>query len=438
MPETLPYGAWKSPITSDLIVAETIGLGGVIVDGGDIYWTESRPGEGGRNVLVRRTKDGGREDVTPAPYNARTRVHEYGGGAVTVHRGVAYFSNFADQRLYRLAPGGAAEPLTPAPGEDTRYRYADGVVDDGRQRWIGVREAHEPDGRVDNTIVAVNFGAIGAGRVLVEGSDFYAAPRLSPDGRRLCWLSWNHPNMPWVGTELWVAEIAADGGLAQRRKIGGGDNESVAQPLWSPDGALYFISDRSGWWNLYRAGEDGGVRAICPREAEFCGAQWVFGQASYAFLSAGQIACAYGEAERTVLARLDVATGKLMPLALPYSEFGSIKVTHSPGGGKIVCGAGSATGPGAIVIIDPETRAIEVLRQSSAAAADPDLQRYFSTGRQIEFPTANGLTAFANYYAPHNPDLAPPAGEKPPVVVKCHGGPTSSASSGLSLGIQYW
>jgi dipeptidyl aminopeptidase/acylaminoacyl peptidase len=434
MPETLPYGAWKSPITSDLIVAETIGLGGVMVDGADIYWTESRPGEGGRNVLVRRTKDGGREDVTPAPHNARTRVHEYGGGAVTVHRGVAYFSNFADQRLYRLAPGVAAEPLTPAPGDGARYRYADGVIDETRQRWIGVREAHEPGGQVDNTIVAVNFGAVGAGRVLVEGSDFCAAPRLSPDGKRLAWLQWNHPNMPWVGTELWVADVGADGGLAQWRKIAGGDSESVAQPLWSPDGVLHFISDRSNWWNLYRAGEDGGVGAICPHAAEFCGAQWVFGQASYAFLGAGQIVCTYGEAERTVLARLDIATGKLTPFALPYSEFGSIKIC----GEKIVCGAGSATGPGEIVMIDPETRATEVLRQSSAAAADPDLQRYFSAGKPVEFPTENGLTAFANYYAPLNPDFAAPAGEKPPLVVKCHGGPTSSASSGLSLGVQYW
>ncbi|HXC29285.1 MAG TPA: hypothetical protein VNV38_15110, partial [Stellaceae bacterium] len=371
MSETLPYGAWKSPITSDLIVAETIGLGGVIVDGNNIYWTESRPGEGGRNVLVRRTKDGGREDVTPAPLNVRTRVHEYGGGAVTVDRGIAYFSNFADQRLYRLAPGAAAEPLTPAPGDGARYRYADGVIDEARQRWIGVREAHSGE-RVDNTIVAVNFGAVGAGRVLVEGSDFCAAPRLSPDGKRLAWLQWNHPNMPWVGTELWVAEIAEDGGLGERRKIAGGDAESVAQPLWSPDGMLHFISDRSGWWNLYRGDDDGGAHSLCLREAEFCGAQWVFGQASYAFLSAGQIVCSYGEGAGSRLARLDTASGKLAPLDLPFCEFGSIKLC----GGKIVCGAGSATGPGAIVVIDPDTRATEILRQSSTAAAEPELQRY--------------------------------------------------------------
>ena len=431
MPEALPYGAWKSPITSDLIVAETIGLGAVLIDGGDIYWTESRPGEGGRNVLVK--KDAG--DITPAPFNVRTRVHEYGGGAALVHRGIVWFSHFADQRLYRLEPSGAPQPVTSAAADGSSYRYADGVIDAARNRWIGVREAHGAGHQVDNTIVAVDPTTPSAGRVLVEGADFYAAPRVSPDGRHLAWVQWDHPNMPWVGTELWVAEFAEDGGLGLRRKIAGGDDESVCQPQWSPDGVLYLISDRNGWWNLYRCDiGDGIVRPVCPNAAEFAPAQWVFGQSSYAFLSAGQIVCTYGEGGRTILARLDIASGKLSPLTLPYSEFGSIKVC----GGKIVCGAGSPTGPGAIVVIDPETCAVEVLRQSSAAAAEPELQRYFTTARQLEFPTENGLTAFANYYAPVNPDFAAPAGETPPLVVKCHGGPTSSASSSLSMGIQYW
>src|SRR5580704_10801431 len=267
MAETLPYGAWKSPITSDLIVAETIGLGGVLVDGADIYWTESRPSEGGRNVLVKM----GGGDVTPPPFNVRTRVHEYGGGSVTVHQGTVYFSNFADQRLYRLDPGGAPLPLTPEPASGTSWRYADGAIDAVRQRWIGVREAHA-GGQVDNAIVAVDPTTPSAGRVLVESSDFYAAPRVSPDGTRLAWLSWNHPNMPWVGTELWVGEFAEDGSLATRRKIAGGEDESVAQPNWSPDGLLYLISDRNGWSNLHRCdvSGDGIVRPICPHAAEFC------------------------------------------------------------------------------------------------------------------------------------------------------------------------
>ena len=436
MPETLPCGAWRSPITSDLIVAETIGLGGVIIDGADVYWTESRPSEGGRNVLVRRTRDGSREDVTPAPFNVRTRVHEYGGGSVTVHQGTAYFSNFADQRLYRLAAGGTPEPLTPQPGEGARYRYADGMIDEPRRRWVGIREVHEPDGRVDNSIVAVDLTGQGPGRVLVEGSDFYATPRLSPDGKRLAWLNWNHPNMPWVGTELWVADISEDGGLAQPRKIAGGDDESIAQPRWSPDGVLYLISDRNGWWNLHRCdiARGGVVQPICPYPAEFAAAQWVFDQSNYAFLNPRQIVCTYSERGRHPLATLDIESGKLVPLDLPYTGFGSVHAAS----GRVVCAAGSASGPGAIVIIDPSTGATETLRQSSASAADPELQRYFSAAQHLEFPTESGLTAFANYYAPLNPDFAALSDEKPPLVVKCHGGPTASASSSLSLGIQYW
>src|SRR5579862_4304627 len=240
-PETLPYGAWKSPVTSDLIVAAAIGLGAVIVDGADIYWTESRPGEGGRNVLVRHLPDGGRHDVTPPPFTVRSRVHAYGGGA-TVDRGTAYFTNCADQRLYRLKDG-ATPPRTPAAADGVSRRYADGVIDAARSRWIGIREVHAAGGRVDNAIVAVDLAREDAGRTLAEGCDFYAAPRLSPDGARLAWLSWNHPDMPWVASELWVAPIAADGGLGAPRRIAGGAAESVAQPRWSPDGTLYFISD---------------------------------------------------------------------------------------------------------------------------------------------------------------------------------------------------
>ena len=242
--ETLPYGAWRSPITSDLIVGETIGLGDILVDGGDIYWIEGRPREG-RSVLVRREPTGVIADVTPAPFNARTRVHEYGGGGATVHDGMIFFSNFADQRLYRQTGGGAPEPLTPEGGG---WRYADGLFDPTRRRWIGVREAHGAEGRIDNTLVAIDLdaSASGPGHVLTQGHDFYASPKLSPDGARLAWLSWDHPNMPWVGTQLWLAEIGADGALAAPLLIAGGPEESIFQPQWSADGVLYFVSDRTG------------------------------------------------------------------------------------------------------------------------------------------------------------------------------------------------
>jgi dipeptidyl aminopeptidase/acylaminoacyl peptidase len=429
--ETLPYGAWRSPITSDLIVGESIGLGDILVDGGDIYWIEARPSERGRNVLVRRAPDGTAEDITPAPFSARTRVHEYGGGAATVHRGVFFFTNFADQRLYRQRGELPPEPLTPETGG---WRYADGLFDAARKRWIGVREAHG-EGRVDNTLVAIDLESPGPGRVLAQGHGFYASPALSPDGRRLAWLTWDHPNMPWVGTELWLAEIAADGALAAPRRVAGSPAESIFQPQWSPDGVLHFVSDRTGWWNLYRcAPASGEARPLCPRAAEFGQAQWVFGQSTYAFMSPERLVCAYHEAGRSHLARLDIATGTLTPIETPYTDFGQIRVAE----GRIVCRAGSPASPTSIVAIDPASGAVEVLRRSAPAAGDETLRRYFSVPRHLSFATENGRVAYANYYPPANPDHAPPPGEKPPLVVKCHGGPTASASSVLSLGIQYW
>jgi len=434
--ETCSYGAWRSPITSDLIVGETIGLGDILVEGDAVCWIESRPGEGGRNVVARRNRVGGVADVTPAGFSARTRVHEYGGGAATLSGGAVYFSNFADQRLYRQ--DGAALPVALTPAEEggaARWRYADGAIDTRRGRWIGVREEHAGDGTVVNAVVAIDLAAPGPGQVLAGGGDFYAAPRLSPDGSHLAWLSWNHPNMPWIASELWIATIAGDGALGEPRRVAGGAAESICQPQWSPDGALYFVSDRSDWWNLYRCDADGGAAAApCPHAAEFGQAQWVFGQSAYAFLMPGTLACAYTEAGRDRLALLDLASGTLAPLDLPYSSFSQIRVA----GGRIVCRAGSPSTPSQIVAIDPATGASEILRQSAPAARREELRRYFSVPQHLEFPTEGGRTAFANFYPPANPDYAAPAGERPPLVVKCHGGPTASASSVLSLGIQYW
>jgi len=433
----LPYGAWRSPITSELIVGEALGLGDIRVDGSDIYWIEGRPSEGGRNVLVRHAPDRSIADLTPPPYSVRTRVHEYGGGAMNVHRGFVYFTNFADQRLYQQAGGMPPTPRTPSPDPErggVRWRYADGLIDEQRQRWIGIREEHA-EGRVDNTLVAIDLAQPGPGVVLAQDADFYSSPALSPNGKRLAWLQWHHPNMPWVGTELWLAGVAADGLLASPCRVAGGDNESIFQPQWSPDGALYFVSDRTGWWNLYRcAPADGVAHALCRREAEFGQAQWNFAQSTYALLSAAQLVCAYAEEGRDTLARLDIASGKLTLIDVPYTEFGQIRAV----GDRIVCRAGSPTEPPAVVLIDPASGATEMLRGSVPAAADRELRGYISAPRHLGFPTENGLTAFANFYPAHNPDYAAPAGDKPPLVVKCHGGPTASASSVLNLRNQFW
>jgi dipeptidyl aminopeptidase/acylaminoacyl peptidase len=376
--------------------------------------------------------------MTPAPFNVRTRVHEYGGGAATVGGGLIYFSNFADQRLYRQIGGGAPEAVTTAPEPNaSSWRYADGRIDAARGRWIGVREEHKAGGAVVNSLVAVDPAAGTPGRVLAEGCDFYAAPRLSPDGTRLAWLSWNHPHMPWVSAELWVAIVADDGRLAEPKRVAGGAREAICQPEWAPGGSLIFVSDRTGWWNLYRcdAGGDGAVRALCPRDAEFGRAHWIFDWPNYALVTPDRLACSYREGGRGWLALLDMTRGVLQPVETPFTEFGWVRAGTD---GRIVCVAGSPTEPLAVVAIDPGSGETEVLRRSTALSEEADLRRYLSVPRHIEFPTEGGRTAFANYYPPANPAFAAPDWERPPLLVKCHGGPTAGASSVLDLRTQFW
>ena len=232
-PTATPFGTWSSPVTSELVASASINLADVLLDGNDVYWVEGRPQEAGRHVLVRHNEDEAKADVTPQLFSARTRVHEYGGAAALVADGIGYFSNFQDQRLYRIEGDGPPVPLTPpaAPGQpDAAIRYADGRIDKGRQLWIGVREDHrQADKEAINSIVALDVTSEGAGTVLVDGNDFYASPRLSPDGRCLAWLAWDHPQMPWVGTELWVAEF--DGTAVENpTRVAGGPGESVFQP----------------------------------------------------------------------------------------------------------------------------------------------------------------------------------------------------------------
>ncbi|HEY9882248.1 MAG TPA: S9 family peptidase, partial [Thermosynechococcaceae cyanobacterium] len=360
-PHISSYGSWKSPISSDLIVAGTIGLGSVRLDGETVYWTELRPTEAGRNVLVQRTSNGQIADVTPAPLNVRTRVHEYGGGSYLVQQGTVYFSNFADQRLYRQAIG--AEPIAITP--EVAWRYADGVVDVQRQRLICVREDHTGEGEAVNTIVSLSLDGSTDQQILVSGSDFYSSPRLSPDGSCLAWISWNHPDMPWDSTELWMAAISADGTLGEPQQIAGGVNESVVEPKWSPDGVLYFISDRSGCWNLYRWQAD--IETLCPMEAEFGSPHWVFGISNYAFESATRLICTYSKDGISYLASLDTQTKQLEAIATPYTEIGGIQTAA----GRVLFNAGSATEPGVIAQLDLATQKLEVLRRSSSLTIDP-------------------------------------------------------------------
>ncbi len=434
------YGSWKSPITSDLIVAESIGLGSVVLDGpqnsDDIYWLEMRPAEKGRSVIVKRSPDGATQDVTPpfaSGYNVRTRVHEYGGGAYTVHGGIVYFSNFADQQLYgQRAPLSQPTPFTHANG----LRFADGVIDTQRNRMICVAEDHRATGEAINSIVSVPLAAPHSSvhtnvvTTLTDGHDFFAAPRLSPDGQQLAWLTWDHPLMPWDGTELWLADVSADGTLHHARVTAGGANESIVQPQWSPSGVLHFLSDRTGWWNLYRHQNDK-TELLCQRAAEFAQPQWVFGQSTYAFLDETTILCSFIERGFAQLAMLDMTTSKLDLIATPYSRIDGIKTANQ----RAVFVAGSPTESTCIVAFDAANQTFTTLQQSNKLALDA---AYISAPQAIEFPTENNLTAHGFYYAPKNKDFTAPADEKPPLLVMSHGGPTSMAAPTLDLEIQYW
>ena len=427
-PTIVPYGSWKSPITSDLIVEGSVGLSQPTFDGEDIYWVELRPKEGGRNVIVKRTADGAISDFTPPSFNARTRVHEYGGGDYLVHNGTIYFSNFPDQRLYRQQGPTEPEPLT----DIANVRYADGRLDHSRARIICVREDHTGEGEAVNTIVSIDLNSnAGIGSVLVEGNDFYSSPRLSPDGSQLAWLTWNHPNMPWDACELWVGEFGEDGTLTSTRWVAGGAAESIFQPEWSPAGVLYFASDTSGWWNLERIAPDGGIERVFQAKAELGMPQWVFGMASYAFASDDVIVCSQIEQGVSTLATFDIPAGKLTPVDCPFTDIQFLRAFN----GQAVFRGGSPTDVVAISKYDLATGRFETLRRSNDLEIYP---HYFSVPRAIEFPTEGGLIAHGFFYPPQNPDYRAPDNEKPPLIVKSHGGPTAAASTALSLSIQYW
>ena len=430
MPTIAPYGSWESPITTDLIVQDAVRLGAIQLDGDEVYWVETRAADGGRNVVVRRTPDGATHDVTPAPFNARTRVHEYGGLCFWVADGVVWFANFADQRVYRQEPGAAPVAITP---DGVDLRFGDGMVDRRRGRLVCVREDHRAPGReAVNAVVALDLAAGGAGEVLVSGSDFYGYPALSPDGTRLAWLAWNHPHMPWDETELWVADLLEDGSVGAPRLVAGGRGESVFQPEWSPDGVLYFVSDRSGWWNLYRW-RDGQREALAPLQAEFGVPAWTLGSRTYAFESADRLFCRYLEEGRTRLAALDTRSKRLTLIETPYTEAerGDIKAAR----GRVVMVAAAQNLPSCLLSLNPDSGEVTRLRQSRELTVDAG---YLSAPRPIAFETADGDTAHAFYYPPCNRDYEGAPGERPPLLVKSHGGPTGATSAALSLGNQFW
>ena len=432
-----PYGFWASPITSDLVVGEAIRLDQVALEGDAIYWSETQPQKQGRTVVYRVGADGEPELVTPddgAAFSVRTRAHEYGGGSFAVAEGTVYFSNNRDQRLWRQEAGRPPSPITPAPAGAAAdaLRYADGVIDRRRRRLVCVREDHTGAGEAVTTLVGVDLSGANAPEVLVSGADFYSTPRLSPDGARMSWLTWRHPDMPWVATEAWVGDILPDGTVGNARRVAGGTDELVLQPDWSPDGELYFVSDRgSGWWNLHRE-RGGAIEPVTEMDAEFGRPQWQFGMSTYAFESAGRLVACFVREGVWALAAIDTRSRRLEVVPTEFTDIAQLRAAP----GRAVFIGGSPSEAPALVDLDLTTGTSRILRR--AFAVREDVRRYLSAPEPLAFPTGGGETAHALYYPPSSPEFAAPAEEKAPVLVKSHGGPTSAASSALSLSIQYW
>ena len=415
-----PFGAWESPFAISRLVDGVVFLAEVRALGGVRWWLEGRPDEGGRQVLFRRDPDGTTVRLSPEGFNVRTRVHEYGGAASVIvpAADLIVVSDFASGRLHRIVRPGQTEPLTP----DRAWRFADAEADPSRDRLIAVREDHEPDvvaahGEWVNELVTIDLAG-GAVTVVASGADFYAAPRLSPDGRFLAWLEWDHPNMPWDGTRLQLAEIRPDGSLGPAETIAGGSTDWIGQPRWSPDGILHFAAEPDGWMNLFRR-RDGRIEPLAPMAVEFHEPDWLFGPSTYGFLADGSILAVGRSAGRDRLYRIP-GHGAAEEIVVPYTEMSSLAIDAD----RAVLRASSPTEPNAIVELDPSTGAVTVLRRSTPVVADP---HDVAVARPIEFPTSGGLTARGLFYPPTSRSVRGPDGELPPLIVTSHGGPTSSA-----------
>lgn len=429
---TSPFGSWPSPITAERVAQRRATPIELRTAGDTLWWLETRPRERGRGVVCRARPGEPPSDVTSAEHDVRTRVHEYGGGAYAVHDQTVIFVNLPDQRLYRQDGDGEAYPLTPPPPVPAGHRYADLVITPDGARVVCVRERHEP-GAVTNDLVALPLTG-GEPDVLATGRDFYSSPAVSPDGTRLAWLEWDHPGMPWTGTELRLAELPASGAAGPAgpaRTVAGGPHESICQPRWSPDGRLHFITDRSGWWNLWVLADEGPA-PVAPMASEVGWPQWAFGLSTYAFLTAGRVALVHGVGPAR---RLSVVApdGALTEVDTPFSVFFPPQL-HALGD-RLACLAGGPDRASAVVCIDPSDGAVTVVRGPAGEGVSPG---YLSVPGEIHCPTPDGEVVHALFYPPRNPDHQGRPDERPPLVVVSHGGPTSGIVAGLDLTTQFF
>ncbi len=435
-PTSAVFGSWPSPITSSMVASGSMSSRGTLRDlhiaDGVPYWISIQTDQAGRYAIY-RGRTGRPEEILPREFSARSRVHEYGGGAFFVHHGVIFFSHDDDQRLYRLEPGQDPIPLTPEPEKPKGYRFADARLRPDGSWLVAVREDHHREGEPANELVAIPGGGESRPRPIAATADFYSSPRFNADGSTLCWLTWDHPNMPWDGAELWIATFDDDGSLGDPKLVAGGREESIIQPEWGPDGLLYFASDRTGWWNLYRW--DGqAVQALCSMEAEFASPPWVFGLCRYDFLSGGRIGCVYTQDGVDRLAVLDVERGELERADLPFTAYSPAHV-RSDGNDMLWFVASSPTENQALIEFKTAAGRRRVIHRPQPVEVS---EGYLSKPETIAFPTGDGEIAHAIYYPPTNPEHQGTEGERPPLVVKIHGGPTSAAAAQLHLEVQFF
>lgn len=418
-------GSWPSPITLDHLVENVVRLGEPSVDGDRVFWIETRPNEGGRSVLVGNRSGGDNEDVTPESFSVRSRAHEYGGGSYLLKGDRLWFINDSDQCIYSMSLSAKSPRRLTQPG--TR-RFAQMCLDEKRERLIMVCEDHAGDGEAKNSVVTIDLDS-GAIKNLIEGADFYSDPRLSPDGQHLAWLSWNHPNLPWDTTELWLASVDDDGELSDSRCVSLGSDESVFCPRWSPGGQLFFVSDRSGWWNLYRHSGDETI-AINKEQAECGMPQWVFGMCTYGFADADTVfvACSHDGTWR--LYRVQLSSGQSERIAQRWTTIDNLAIGFEQG----LMIAGSPAQPLSAIRFDKEGQE-QVLSTAIQDKPDP---AFISVPQAISYPTSDGDVAHGFYYPPTNPGFCVAEGKAPPLLVSCHGGPTSATVTTIKLDVQFW
>jgi dipeptidyl aminopeptidase/acylaminoacyl peptidase len=430
-----PYGSWPSQLGAEAVTRGlSRSLAAVWPQEGRLRWLEYRADEGGRGVVVQEGEAGAVVDVTPPGVNVRSRVHEYGGGACWLHGDTVFYSDFADSRLYRQ-DGVGAEPvaITPEPSAPHALRYADGCLVADGATVVCVRERHDGED-VHNELVALPADGSREPRTVFSGTDFVASPRPDPLGRSLAWITWDHPAMPWDATRLWLATLAPDGSLTDACVVAGAaGGESILQPAWSPDGTLHFCSDASGWWNLQRLDPDGEVRALTHLDdAEIGSPQWQFAMSSYAFLDDGRIACVVARAAVGSLALLE-PDGRLEAQALEWTSYSP--TAFAAGGGLLAYAAASPRSARALCVLDPNAGTERIVRRALETDLDP---ASISAPRAIEFDTGDGGVAHAFHYPPASADFQAPEGERAPLRVICHGGPTGHTDPVLSLVVQFF